>query len=99
MIDTDTRTIRVGSTAADVWVRITDKDGADLTAISPQLRYAKPGAAAGGWFDPAPIEHPTPDVIRARFEVTPTAPEVGWWEIDALIDGEIVAAGGFRVVA
>ena len=97
MIDTDTRTIRVGSTDADVWVRITDKDGADLSALSPQLRYAVPGQAPGAWFDPTPIEHPSAPVIRCRVEITPTV--VGWWEIDALIDGEIVAAGGFRVVA
>ena len=98
MIDSDTRTVRVGSTDADVWVRITDKDGADLSALTPQLRYTVPGGTPVAWFAPAPVLHPSVDVIRARFEVTPTAEQVGWWEIDALIDGEIVAAGGFAVV-
>ena len=99
MIDSDVREIRVGSTDADVWVRITDKTGADLTAVTPQLRHTPPGSSTpGDWFDPAPIEHPTPAVIRCRFEFTPVLADVGWWDIDAKIDGEVIAAGGFRVV-
>jgi hypothetical protein len=98
MIDSDVRTIRVGSTDADIWVRITDKDGADISALTPQLRTISPAGVVADWFDPAPIEHPTADTIRARFELTPAVDDVGSWGIDALIDGEIVAVGGFLVV-
>ena len=97
MIDTDVREIRVGSIGADVWVRITDKEGADLTGIAVELRLTDPAGVVGDWFAPSPL---TIDgsVARARFTHDATLDGVGWWSIDALIDGEIIAAGQFVVV-
>jgi hypothetical protein len=98
MIDSDVRSIRVGSTDADVWFTITDKAGADVTALEPEVRTVSPAGVVSDWSTPVPVQRPTTDVIRSRIEVTPAAEDVGWWEIEARLDGEVLALGGYHVV-
>jgi hypothetical protein len=99
MIEPNTRTLRVGSTAY-VWARLTEKTGADVSALTPDLRTVSPAGVISAWAAANPVEHPSLDVIRAG--LLHVAAEVGWWDLEArLVDNpetEIVSLGGFRVV-
>lgn len=94
------RTIRIGSTGY-VWARITEVTGADVSAITPDLRTISPAGVVSEWEPAVPTEHPSADVIRAG--LLHTGAEVGWWQLQARItdnpEVEILAVGGFRVIA
>lgn len=99
MIESDTRTLRVGDTAY-VWARITERTGADVSTLTPDLRTVSPAGVVSSWAAANPTEHPSLAVIRVG--LLHTAAEVGDWQLEArLIDSpetEVLDLGWFRVV-
>lgn len=99
MIEDDVRRIRVGATGY-VWARITERTGADVTGITPDLRTVSPAGVTSAWAAAASAEHPSSSVIRVGLLHTGT--EVGWWRLEARLtdnpEVEILALGGFAVV-
>jgi hypothetical protein len=102
MIESQVREIRVGSVDVYVWGRITEKNGEDVSAVTPEVRTVSPDGLVGDWVAADSVQHPTPDVIRVGMQVTPLTADVGWWEYEAKVvdapETEIVAMGGFLVV-
>jgi hypothetical protein len=98
MITDDPRTLVVGATG-EVWARITDLFGADLTAVSVQLRTVAPDGTLGTWGAPAAVDtsQAAAGVIRAA--ISHAAVVTGWWELQAKVGTDIVKAGPFLVVA
>lgn len=99
MIVSDVRTIEVGSTNAEVWAHIADRDKLDLTSVTVELATVTPAGVQSAWVAPAEQDRDTQGVIRAMLAITPVV--VGWWTLRAKItDGsavEVLTVGKFQV--
>jgi len=68
------RSLHIGDTD-DVWGRITERYGADLTAAGVQLRIITPDGTVGGWAAPQTTDttQATTGILRASVRYTPAA--------------------------
>lgn len=96
---TQERTLHVGSTD-DVWARITERTGADVSTVPIQLRVIDPDGVVGSWAAPNAENRPTPDVIRAS--VRHTASVAGRHAVQAKLTPTgrtvILTVGTFNVI-
>lgn len=101
MIGDKTRTLEVGTTG-QVWTRITDRLGQNMTAVVVELRATSPAGVAGEWVAPNETAGtPETGVVRAAYEHVATLAGVGWWKLEVkLTNGslvEVLTAGVFQV--
>jgi hypothetical protein len=97
MITDDPRTLVVGA-IGEVWGRITDLLGTDLTGVTVQLRTVAPDGTLSSWAAPADTDttQAAAGIVRAALEHT--AAVAGTWELQAKVGTEIVKCGPFLVV-
>lgn len=100
MITSEVRTLEVGTTG-QVWGRITDRLGQDMSGLTLQLATVSPAGVQSAWAAPAATDSATLGVLRAA--VVHVAAEVGTWRLLAkLTNGslvEVMNLGAFYVVA
>lgn len=101
MITTDVRTLEVGTTG-EVWGRITDRLGQDMSGLTLQMATLSPAGVQSAWATPAApqLDAGTTGVLRAA--VVHVAAEVGTWRLlGKLTNGalvEVMDLGAFFVV-
>lgn len=98
MIGDDPRTLVVGATGL-VWARITERDSADLSGETVQLRTVAPDGTVSGWSAPAATDVSKAGSGLYRAAVEHVASVVGLWELQAMVGTEILKVGPFQVVA
>lgn len=99
MIITEERTLEVGTTG-QVWGRITDRLGQDMSGLTLQLATVSPAGVTSAWAAPAATDSATAGVLRAA--VVHVAAERGTWRLlGRLTNGslvEVMNLGAFFVV-
>jgi hypothetical protein len=99
MITTDVRTLEVGTTG-QVWGRITDREGQDMSGLTLELAKLSPAGVQSAWAAPAAIDAATAGVLRGA--LVHTAAETGTWRLKGkLTNGalvEVMDLGAFFVV-
>lgn len=99
MITTDVRTLEVGTTG-EVWGRITDRYGQDMSGLTLELATKSPAGVQSAWAAPAVLDAATPGVLRGA--IVHTAAVVGTWRLlGKLTNGalvEVMDLGAFFVV-
>lgn len=100
MITPEERTLELGSTDY-VWVRCTEKTGADVSGTDVALRLVSPLGVPGAWATPDDMDRSTDGVIRAAILFTPDL--AGLWKVQVkLMDSPtttVETAGLVQVVA
>lgn len=100
MITSEVRTLEVGTTG-EVWGRITDRAGQDMSGLMLQLATVSPAGVVSAYGAPAEVDTATVGVLRAA--LVHVAAEVGTWRLLAkLTNGslvEVMNLGAFYVVA
>lgn len=99
MITSDVRTLEVGTTG-QVWGRLTDRLGQDMSGLTLQLATLSPAGVQSAWAAPAVTDAGTPGVLRAA--IVHVAVEPGTWRLlGKLTNGglvEVMDLGAFFVV-
>lgn len=100
MITSDVRTLEVGTTG-QVWGRITDRLGQDMSGLTVTLATVSPAGVVSSYSAPAATDAATLGTLRAA--LVHVASEIGTWKLLAkLTNGslvEVLTLGSFFVVA